>query len=55
LNLDFAEVKGIARFEPGGLPDSALNPVPVLLAGKRATETAAIAIVGRAGVHPQYE
>ena len=55
LNLDVFEVNGIARFEPRRLPDSALHPVPVLLAGERAAEAAAIPVVGRAGVDSQNE
>ena len=36
----------VSGFEARTLPDSALNPVPVLLGGKRLAEAAAIAVVG---------
>ena len=55
LNLDVFEVNGTPRFEPRRLPDSALDPVPVLLARERAAEAAAIPVVGRAGIDSQNE
>ena len=38
----------IARLEARGLPDSTLNAIPILFAGERLAEAAAITVVGRA-------
>lgn len=46
---------GIARLEAGGLPDSALDAIPVLLAGERLAEAAPVAIVGRPRLDAENE
>ena len=45
----------IARLEARGLPYAALNAVPVLLAGERLAEAAAMAVVGRARIDAENE
>jgi hypothetical protein len=55
LNREFGEVNGIARLEPRRLPDAALHPVPILLAGERLAEAPAVAVIGDPRVDAEHE
>ena len=54
-NRKFAQVNRIARLNSRRLPDSALDPIPVLLSGQRLAESAAVAVVGDARVDAERE
>ena len=54
-NRKFAQVNRIARLDSRRLPDSALDPIPVLLSGQRLAESAAVAVVGDARVDAERE
>ena len=49
------DVDWVPRLQPRGLPDSALDPVPVLLGRERLAEAPAIAVVGDPGVDAEHE
>ena len=48
-------MNGVPRLEARRLPDSALHPIPVLLAGERLAEAAAVAVVGDPRVDAEHE